>query len=206
MGKQPVIAWLLIMALVVPPHFVSASAAARPGRGDGRVICGERLINGGFEQGSLGWSQSSAAGHDLISDFYPRSGAWAAYLAGTNNADDRLSQTITLPANAISSILTAWWAIATEEPEVGFDRLTASVLNADGELLADLWTADSSAMVNVWAPIEADLLAYRGRTVILRLRAITDASNPTDFYVDDVSLLVCAPMQVVYLPMMTLAR
>ncbi len=192
---------VLVMAL----HELSASAATSAGHSAGAVTCNERLVNGGFELGSAGWLQSSATGHDLISDFYPRSGSWGAYLAGTNLADDRLSQTVFLPANAVSITLTAWWAIATEEPEIGSDRLTASVLSLDGNLLADLWMADSSATVNVWTPAEADLLSYRGQTVILRLQATTDASNLTDFYVDDVSLVACVPMQAVYLPLITIA-
>ena len=76
------------------------------------TACAELITNGGFEAQGAGWTQSSAGGFNLISTFYPRTGSWGAYLGGTNNADDRLSQQIIVPSNPISVSLTAWWAIA----------------------------------------------------------------------------------------------
>jgi len=166
-------------------------------------VCDERIANGGFEVGSTGWSQASARGNDLISDYYPHSGTWGAYLGGVNDADDKIAQPITLPTTAVSITLTAWWAIATEEAGVGFDRMTVSLLKPDQTLLANLLSVDSSATVNFWEQAELDLTDYRGQTVILQIHATTDASNLTDFYVDDVSLTVCRPPITVYLPIIT---
>jgi kumamolisin len=190
----------LLAAMLHRPLAVGASGARLA---DAAVACGEALTNGGFEAGAVGWTQSSAGGYALISGFYPHAGQWGAFLGGANDADDALSQQIQLPAAAVSITLTAWWAIATEEAEMGFDRLTATVRRPDGTLAAELWTVDSSAAVNVWQPAETDLTAYRGQTLVLQFRATTDASNPTDFYLDDISLWVCAAGVTVYLPLLT---
>ena len=153
--------------------------------------CIELLVNGGFESGSTGWTQQSATGYKLISGFNPHTGAWGAYLAGSNNAADQLSQQIVLPADAASMTLRAWWAIATEETGGVFDTLTISLAKPNGALLVDLIEIDNSAAPNIWSEAVADLSAYAGQTVVLRITAITDASNPTDFYVDDVSVAAC---------------
>lgn len=155
--------------------------------------CAELLVNGGFEQGTTGWTQSSAGGYELISTFNPRTGQLGAYLAGTNHADDSLRQAIVLPSDAASLALTAWWSIATEEPAGVFDVLTISLLSSQGELLVDLFSANNTAPVAMWDEVIVDLSGYRGRSVILQIRAQTNAFNVTDFYVDDLSLSACSP-------------
>lgn len=197
-----------VIPLIVLIGFTAAALlgrapAAGASLGSGGPVCDERIANGGFEDGNTGWSQTSARGNDLISNFHPHSGTWGAYLGGVNDADDRITQQITLPAAATSITLTAWWAIATEEAGVGFDRMTVSLLKPDHTLLANLLSVDSSATVNVWEQAELDLTDYRGQTVILQIHATTDASNLTDFYVDDVSLAVCRPTTTVFLPIIT---
>jgi hypothetical protein len=201
LGRSAITLILLLGFTAAPPFGRAPLAGASLNRGS--PVCDERIVNGGFEAGSTGWSQTSGRGSDLIDDYYPYSGNWGAYLGGVNDADDRLAQQVALPADAISITLTAWWAIATEEAGVGFDGMTLSLLKPDQTLLADLLRVDSSAAVNVWAQAELDLLDYRGQTVILQFHATTDASNLTDFYVDDVSLTVCRPAITVYLPIIT---
>jgi len=153
--------------------------------------CTELLVNGDFESGRTGWTEQSAAGYELISGFNPHTGAWGAYLAGSNNAADRLSQQIVIPGGATSITLRAWWALATEETGGVFDTLTISLAKPNGAPLVDLVVIDNSADPNIWSETVADLTAYGGQTVVLRITAITDAANPTDFYVDDVSVAAC---------------
>jgi hypothetical protein len=154
--------------------------------------CTELINNGGFEAGSTGWVQYSAGGFNLISDFYPHTGRLGAYLGGANNADDRLSQPVVLPAGAISITLRLWWAMTTAEAGGVFDTLTISLLHGDGTPLATLATPDNSAAVNQWDELVFDLTAYAGQSVILSLAAVTDSQYPTDFYVDDVSITACS--------------
>jgi hypothetical protein len=189
--------WAVVLILLVASLLWVHQATAAPGA----PTCAEKLVNGGFEAGATGWTQNSA--NDLISSFYPHSGTWGAYLGGVNNADDTLAQQVALPADAMTITLTAWWAIATEEAGVGFDRMIASLRRPDGALLADLFTVDSSSTANVWDQAELDVTNYRGQTVILQFHATTDASNLTDFYLDDISLVACLPPVTIYLPLIT---
>ncbi len=152
--------------------------------------CTELLVNGSFEEGELGWQQISAGGYNLISEFNPRTGSLGAYLAGINNADDRLSQQVTLPAGV--STLYAWWSLATAETAGAFDQMTVSLLRPDGSLLADLLTVDNTAPADVWDEIVVDLSAYAGQAVVLRFTGRTDGANITDFYLDDVSIVACS--------------
>lgn len=152
--------------------------------------CTEVLVNGSFEEGELGWQQISAGGYNLISEFNPRTGSLGAYLAGINNADDRLSQQVTLPAGV--STLYAWWSLATAETAGAFDQMTVSLLRPDGSLLADLLTVDNTAPADVWDEIVVDLSAYAGQAVVLRFTGRTDGANITDFYLDDVSIVACS--------------
>ncbi|MGC8781650.1 MAG: hypothetical protein ACP5UQ_12385 [Anaerolineae bacterium] len=163
-------------------------------------ICREMLVNGGFEEGATGWSQSSVGGYNLISNFHPHTGSLGAYLGGVNEADDRLSQQINIPTGVISATLRFWWAISTEEPGLGFDRMTVTLRRPDGTPLADLATIDSSAAENLWDQAEFDLTGYAGQSVVLEFHATTDATNLTDFYVDDASLGVCLAPTAIYLP------
>ncbi len=152
--------------------------------------CAELLVNGSFEEGGLGWQQTSAGGYNLISEFNPRTGSLGAYLAGINNADDRLSQQVTLPAGI--STLYAWWSLATAETAGAFDQMTVSLLRSDGSLLADLLTVDNTAPADVWDEIVVDLSPYAGQAVVLRFTGRTDSANITDFYLDDVSIVACS--------------
>lgn len=155
------------------------------------ATCQELLINGNFEAGSAGWTQSSAGNYDLISQLNPRSGQWGAYLAGANNADDQLSQPLALPADAISATLQMWWSLESEEPPVPTDTLTLSLLQPNGALLAELWRVDNTAALGIWDDAVIDLTAYAGQSVIVRFQALSDGFDLTDFYLDDISVTVC---------------
>lgn len=175
----------LILLLVILP----GSAAA--GHPNAAAVCSELLINGDFEAGPVGWTQSSAGGFDLISGFNPHTGAWGSYLAGYNNADDQLRQSVSLPAGASSATLRLWWALETEEPALPNDSLTLSLLRSDGTTLADLWTVDNSAPAGLWGEAVIDLTGYTGQQVTVQLLAATNAYDLSDFYADDLSLIVC---------------
>ncbi|MER2599810.1 MAG: hypothetical protein ABTQ73_09840 [Caldilineales bacterium] len=153
--------------------------------------CSDALINGSFEATTTGWAQSSLGGYSLISQFNPRSGSWGAYLGGSNNADDRLSQSLTLPASASAITLRLWWAQESEDALVAHDFLTLSLLRSDGTLLADLWQTDNTATGTAWDEVTLDISRYAGQQVMLRLRATSNSFDLTDFYVDDLSVQVC---------------
>jgi len=167
---------------------LSATAA-----GQVSTTCTELVQNGGFEAGSLGWIENSVQGYPLVSDFNPRTGRFSAYLAGVNNADDRISQRIALPADATGITLRAWWYLATAETAGVFDTMTVWLLREDFQPLAQLAQVDNTYPTGMWDQIVADLSGYAGRTVILQFAGVTDESNISDFYVDDVSVSACSP-------------
>lgn len=196
--KRPAAVLTLLTILLM---MLAGSVAA--GQPDEPATCSELLINGGFEAGPAGWTQSSADGFDLISQFNPRNGAWGAYLAGYNAADDQLQQTLTLPAGATAT-LRAWWMLETEEPALPNDSLTLSLLRPDGTTLSDLWSTDNTAPAGLWDEAVIDLTRYVGQPVTLQLHAATNAYDLTDFYLDDMSVQVCVSANATlrsYLPL-----
>ena len=172
-----------LLGLLLPPPAQAAPAT---------VTCSNVLVNGTFEAMHTGWVQSSAGGYNLISDFSPRSGQWGAYLSGSNNADDRLSQALSLPASASSVTLSLWWALESEQSIVAYDVLRVELLDSTGALLATLWQTDNTATSGLWDEASLDLSRYAGQQVIMRLRATSNAFDLTDFYLDDISVLVCS--------------
>ncbi len=153
--------------------------------------CVELLTNGDFEDGATDWNQSSAGGYDLVSDFNPRTGSWGAFLAGANNADDRLSQRVAIPPDASAVTLTFWWSMITQEGAVIADTLVLSVRRPDGVWLADLLAVDNTAESDIWLDIVIDLMTYRGQEVLLQWHAQTGGSYPTSFFLDDISVMGC---------------
>lgn len=177
--------WALL-ALLPLAAFLPAKALTGP-----QVACRELLVNGDFETGPSGWTQTSAGGYDLISQFNPRGGLRGAYLAGANDADDQLSQPVLLPADAISLTLRLWWSLESEEPPVPADTLILSLLQPGGVLLTELWRVDNTAAPGVWDETTFDLTAYASQSVIVRFQARSNSFDLTDFYLDDLSLTAC---------------
>ena len=165
--------------------------------------CTELVSNGGFEAGHMGWTQSSSGGFVLIGNDNPFTGTAGAYLAGVNDADDRLEQAVWLPPEAAAISLRARWSMATEETAGVFDTLAFSLIRPDGSTIA-LAKVDNTAEPGLWRELRVLAPYIAGQQFKFRVQAQTDASNPTAFFLDDVSLLACptagAPRNV-YLPL-----
>lgn len=179
--------WLVLLGLLlaaVLPRTVPVTAQTADGL---TSSCVELVQNGGFEQGATGWQTFSAQGYALISGFNPHTGSLGAYLGGVNNADDRLSQALTLPAGTTLT-LKAWWYLATAETAGTFDTLTIALTAADGTPLVTLATLDNTALPGQWAELTFDVTVYAGQSVVLRFAARTDPDNISEFHLDDISL------------------
>lgn len=172
----------LVMLLALPGLFLVAPAA----RAD---LCSNALPNGGFENPD-GWAVQSAGSYAVISDFWARSGQYSAYLAGVDNASDRLTATVSLP-QVDSITLSFWWLMQTEESGTGSDGLTVQVADTNGNPLQVLATVSDASVSGVWQQASADLTAYAGQTVQIQFLAQTDDTLSTDFYVDDVEASAC---------------
>jgi len=149
------------------------------------------IQNGGFEQGSSPWVESSSGGYELVDSSNPHTGSYEAYLCGYNNCADSISQTVTIPASGSSATLTYFWYMSTTETSShAYDVMHVQVLNSSGSVLATLQTISNGSTANSWQSASFDLSAYKGQQIQITFSATNGSINPTDFYVDDVALEV----------------
>jgi subtilase family serine protease len=146
------------------------------------------ITNGGFESGSSPWKESSSGGYELVDPTNPHTGADSAYLVGYNNGDDSIYQTITVPSTANTVTLTYWTDVETTETSHSYDFLYVKVRNGSGGVLKTLQT-QSDATATGWKSQSFDLSAYKGQTIQIFFEGTNDVSNPTSFFVDDVSVI-----------------
>jgi thermitase len=146
---------------------------------------GERVVNGGFENGTSPWVQFSANGYQLIDPTRPHTGSYSAWLCGYNLCDDRIYQTITVPTNGT---LTYWWYMSTQETTHPWDYFRVRLYNTSGQLLTTLRTWNDGSGAGVWRQDTISLAAYAGQNVRLHFSATTDSSLTTSFFVDDISV------------------
>jgi len=168
------------------------AAAIAPASAETQSVnaCTERVINGGFEAGVTGWEPTTNGPFALVGPALPHTGALGAILGARNNADDRLEQAITLPAGK-SATLRFWWLMLTEEPDHPWDTLEVTIKPAGAaESIRLIRITDGDAQ-GQWREAVINLSAYAGQTAELSFRAVTDANQPTEFYVDDVSVQAC---------------
>ena len=165
--------------------------------GDAGCVALELLGNGDFENGSVGWSQSSSIirGSGQL-PFAPHDGASAAMFGVSNSANDVLTQTVSVPSTATRLRLSGYECHVTTDAAANADRFAIDVTTAGGSVLENLVDLTNSDVAGTcsWTPFErvtAD--SHAGDDVTLRLTAQTNATALTRFIVDSLALeaLVC---------------
>lgn len=149
------------------------------------------IQNGDFEQGHAVWLELSTNNLPIIttnlSITAPHSGRWAAWLGGSDGEDSLIEQTVTVSKNA--PYLSYWHWIDSDEA-CGFDVAGVIIDNGQGQdptILDGFWLCTSTA-TNGWQRRTVDLHSYIGKSITLGFVAGDDpASNPSSWYVDDVS-------------------
>lgn len=147
------------------------------------------VVNGNFESGSTGWSQTSTGGYNIISNFsqYPAyAGSWYSWLGGYSNGTDVLQQDVTIPSLAK---LQFRYHITTQETSTStaYDTLKIELTDTTGTSIATLANFNNLTTTTGWTlSPEYDLSAYAGRTLRLRFTAKLDISNSTSFRLDDI--------------------
>jgi len=171
--------------------------AAAPATLEPLASCSVIVKNGNFEAQSANWTPTGAGGKPLVTDFNPRAGDYSADLGGLNNTNHSIRQTVTLPKSPV--VLTFWWEQWTQEtaPSNLNDYLAVNLLRADGSLLAEVARLGVDPDRPPWEQVSFDISAYAGQTVQLEFLARNDSTNPTQFFVDDVTIPGCR----VYLPL-----
>jgi Zn-dependent metalloprotease len=150
----------------------------------------ELIASGGFETGTTPWVISGQVTRSTGS--FPHSGTAYMILGAVNSTTGTLYQTVTIPTGAARN-LNFWLNITTSEAAGAavFDRVFIEVRSTTGTLLATLATFSNqnSGTAGVYVlrgPY--NLSAFAGQTVRIQFRATEDASLPTSFRVDDVSV------------------
>ena len=120
------------------------------------------------------------------------SGAYSIWLGGTNSDEDSLHQYVTVPDWAeTGAVYFAWYMVSEDSPAFCYDKFTLKIWDMYGGLVRmpvicsyfdrDQWTVHRASLGNV--------TALRGHPLDVVLRAQTNATLPTGWYIDDVKLV-----------------
>jgi hypothetical protein len=151
---------------------------------------GEKLVNGNFNTGdATSWVTSRSNGSDPIVQPYGGT-EYGAWLGRYDNNYDQLYQTTCVPTPVSNATLTYWWWISTAEAPgaAAYDHLYVRVYDANGTFLQTLETLSNASSQGQWYFSSFDLRAYAGQTIQVWFEAVNDASLPTNFWIDNVSL------------------
>ena len=159
--------------------------------------CGQNALrNAGFESGLPGtpWQPYSQAGYQLISIQLPHSGTWGTWLAGYNNALDRVYQGFIVPSGAVTATLEFWWYMFSEDSATTpNDYLNAVLQSPVGHDLTGRHQVKNTDPRGAWykrTQNYTQLAPWAGRPMWLLFEATTDGSLQTMFFVDDVSFVI----------------
>jgi Zn-dependent metalloprotease len=154
---------------------------------------GEVVSNGSFESGAAGWSGTTGViGTWSSLPEAPYDGSYFAYLGGNGRvATETLTQAVTIPASASSAQLSFALHIDSAEftTTIAYDRLTVTVKDPAGTVLATLATYTNLDGASGYQVRSFDLLPFKGQSVTLSFVMNEDFSLQTSFTLDKVSLL-----------------
>jgi hypothetical protein len=159
------------------------------------VTWAELIVNGGFESGppASPWVQYSNFSLELIDGLGARTGSWGVYMGGLEDAVDQIHQRVKVPATAPSPRLYYWRLIRTSDYiDAVYDEMRCVIWDTDGNVLAFCGQYSNVDQSQNWIQVTYDMSAFRGQTVDIGFKAFNDELYPTQFFIDDVSLLVTA--------------
>jgi hypothetical protein len=193
--------------------YVPSLPAVRP------ITCRNIILNSGFEdpvQAGVGeasrhphWWQTSDSGAMPISTDLPYSGAWSAWMGGYPDGRDRIGTWIRyhlyppdtgIANDLVSAELTYAFAITSSEDPSDVKDVLSVLLVADSDssprptlILDQLQNTDAA---DNWAIRSLDVTgSFRARPgwarASLEIRADNDAINPTSWFLDDITVVVC---------------
>jgi len=158
-------------------------------------VGGSLIQNGGFENGTDPWLESSAGGYELIDSTNPHNGQYSAYLCGYTSCNDAIGQDFTVPDSASKITISYWWYGETSR-RAGTckDFFTVELLDSSGSVIGKLQRACNRNATQSWQQASFDatgLLAnHAGETVTLVFSSTTTSSTTVTsaFFVDDVAV------------------
>jgi hypothetical protein len=163
------------------------------------------IVDGGFESATEwgneapGWRAASNSNQEVIiaGGSFPHAGGNYAFMGKANNVSATLQQTVAMPSNAGHLVLKFALNVVTAEPSTATskDRLRVEVRDGSGNVLATVATfsnRDASRSSNkngqYFAVDPIDLSQFKGQSVVIVFHATTNASRPTTFRIDDVTI------------------
>lgn len=170
---------------VIPTVTPTATATPRPPAA--------LVQNGGLENGTSPWRESSTAGYELVDMSNPRQGTYSIFLCGYTTCDDRIWQTFNIPSSYTSVTLTYWWyADSSGNATQCVDSLTTRLLTSSGSVLQDVNKVCNTQAAGRWIKQTVDLTsiltAQKGTRISLQFLGINGTAQVTSFYVDDISI------------------
>lgn len=148
------------------------------------------ITNGGFEGNASPWTFT---GNSFFSTgSYPHSGTGYAVVGGVNLALGQVEQVITIPSTATTANLTFWLNVTSSETTTSqSDLLYVEVASVSGFVLSRIATysnlnqADAGSYT-MRGPF--NLSAFKGQSIKLKFRTMTNLSSITTFRIDDVAV------------------
>ncbi|WP_423222469.1 PPC domain-containing protein [Candidatus Amarolinea aalborgensis] len=166
------------------------------------VLSTELLVNGNFEAGRVGWSETSPLQFPIVVNYTQyglppaHGGFWLAWLGGYTLADDQLFQNVTIPSDIAGGRLSFWYYSDSVETDPLYDYITMTISDpSTGHQLVEVAYVDAYPPTRSWRYYQysltnADLDAIRGRYVRVRFRVRTDSIFVSAMLVDDASFLI----------------
>lgn len=163
------------------------------------------VADGGFESGTpqAVWAETQSSGGELIDVIDPHSGAWAADLCnidnctdGHGNAGDTLTQGFIVPGQVVSAQLAYSYNVATSEPDQNVsckDWLSIGLgigRAADPSATRRYCAATGTQYRTDFIDVTSYLRGQGGQTITAQVAGFTNGLNPSEFFVDDVSLAI----------------
>lgn len=171
------------------PHEESGVPSAQRAADGPSVAATQLVTNGGFEQGSSGWTLSGTASV-IAGGSWSHGGTYVADFCdqGTDNTAS-LRQTIAVPADATTTQLTFWLLIYSSDTSgSAMVQLDAKVIDGGTSQTLGSWDDMHSSTNLRYLQATYDLSAYRGKTITLSFDATERAGGSAGFYLDDVSV------------------
>ena len=192
---------LLLCLLLIGALASSAAEERQEPFGIQLPLASELLPNGNFEQGDAVWTQSSTNGLTLIRKLSeinttPRSGSWGAVLGIANRELAYIEQMVAVPVTATK--VGYWYQLGSLDTHLGFDFARIIVNGWD---IIDEFQLYADENVTSWTLRSADISAYAGQIVTLRIAVENDVAEASTLVIDDVHLTLpdAAPVRIVRL-------
>jgi len=158
------------------------------------------LANSGFDAGHMAWVETTLSTTTIITNesalttLKAQTPSNLAWLGGYSNAEDDLSQSVTIPAGATAITLSFYYAISSQDMTASaYDTMDVYSYDSAAARYTPLATFNDNMTTSTWTRFSTSLpLSLAGRTIEIGFQSATDGNKNTNFFVDSVSLDVTA--------------